>query len=109
MRHGDVNTALRLYAPKQWNPGHQLLTAHGIDCAGCAVGHGTAGAMAQTRLNLSGVSTLIVDSEQFTRGLVARMLRGFGMDPATQVADGAGAKQHLKHNVSDLILIDATL
>jgi CheY-like chemotaxis protein len=65
--------------------------------------------MAQTRLNLSGVSTLIVDSEQFTRGLVARMLRGFGMDPATQVADGAGAKQHLKHNVSDLILIDATL
>jgi CheY-like chemotaxis protein len=65
--------------------------------------------MAQTRLNLSGVSTLIVDSEQFTRGLVARMLRGFGMDPATQVANGEGAKQHLKHNVSDLILIDATL
>ncbi len=65
--------------------------------------------MGQARLNLGGVSTLLVDSEQFTRGLIARMLRGFGMDPATQVESGEAAMAHLRHNVADLIIVDAML
>lgn len=65
--------------------------------------------MGQPRLNLKGVSTLLVDSEQFTRGLIARMLRGFGMDAPTQCDKGEAARAHLKHNCPDLILIEAVL
>ena len=65
--------------------------------------------MGQARLNLKGVSTLLIDSEQFTRGLIARMLRGFGMDPAKQFENGESAKAYLKHNCPDLILVEAVL
>lgn len=65
--------------------------------------------MGQTRLNLKGVSTLLIDSEQFTRGLIARMLRGFGMDPAKQFENGETAKGYLKHNCPDLVLVEAVL
>lgn len=65
--------------------------------------------MGQARLNLKGVSTLLIDSEQFTRGLIARMLRGFGMDPAKQFENGETAKAYLKHNCPDLILVEAVL
>lgn len=65
--------------------------------------------MGQARLNLKGVSTLLIDSEQFTRGLVARMLRGFGMDPAKQFENGEAAKAYLKHNCPDLVLVEAVL
>jgi hypothetical protein len=37
----------------------------------------------QSRLNLRGATTLLVDSDAFTRGLIAQMLRGFGMDTPT--------------------------
>jgi len=65
--------------------------------------------MGQARLNLKGVSTLLIDSEQFTRGLIARMLRGFGMDPAKQFENGESAKIYLKHNCPDLVLVEAVL
>jgi CheY-like chemotaxis protein len=65
--------------------------------------------MGQARLNLKGVSTLLIDGEQFTRGLIARMLRGFGMDPAKQFENGETVKAFLKHNCPDLILVEAVL
>ena len=32
------------------------------------------------RINLSGVVALVADSDRYARGLVAQMLRGFGVD-----------------------------
>ncbi|HEY1837088.1 MAG TPA: response regulator [Rhizomicrobium sp.] len=64
--------------------------------------------MAQ-RLNLHGVTTLLVDSDHFTRGLIAQMLRGFEMDTPSVYETGAAAKAHLQHNYADLCLIEAVL
>ena len=65
--------------------------------------------MSQQRINLRGVTTLLVDSDQFTRGLVAQMLRGFGMDSPTVGEAGAHAKHHLTNHYADLIIIEAAL
>ncbi len=65
--------------------------------------------MGQTRLNLKSVTTLLVDSDQFTRGLVAQMLRGFGMDFPTLCETGTQAKHHLNHHYADLIIVEAAL
>lgn len=65
--------------------------------------------MAQARLNLRNVTTLLVDRDHFTRGLVAQMLRGFGMDSPTVAETGAQAKHHLMHHYADLCIIEAAL
>ncbi len=65
--------------------------------------------MAQPRLNLRGVSTLLVDSDHFTRGLIAQMMRGFEMDAPTVYETGAAAKAHLKDHYVDLCMIEAVL
>ncbi len=65
--------------------------------------------MAQLRLNLRGATTLLVDSDSFTRGLIAQMLRGFGMDSPTLYETGAAAKAHLKHHYADLCIVEAAL
>ncbi|HEY4942417.1 MAG TPA: response regulator [Rhizomicrobium sp.] len=62
--------------------------------------------MGQPRLNLKNVTTLLVDSDQFTRGLVAQMLRGFGMDFPTVCETGAQAKHHLMHHYADLCIFE---
>lgn len=63
--------------------------------------------MGQPRLNLKNVTALLVDSDQFTRGLVANMLRGFGMDPPTVCSTGAQAKNHLTNHYADLCIFEA--
>jgi len=65
--------------------------------------------MSQMRLNLHGVTTLLVDSDHFTRGLVAHMLRGFGMESPTVFSAGRDAKDYLKNHMADLILVEAVL
>ena len=65
--------------------------------------------MAQARLNLRNVTTLLVDRDHFTRGLIAQMLRGYGMDSPTAVETGAEAKHHLLHHYADLCIIEAAL
>jgi DNA-binding response OmpR family regulator len=65
--------------------------------------------VAQHRLNLHGVTTLLVDSDHFTRGLIAQMLRGFEMDAPTVYETGAAAKAHLQHHYSDLCIVEAVL
>lgn len=65
--------------------------------------------MSYTRINLRNITSLLVDSETYTRGLVAQMLRGFEMDPPTQVDRGAAAKAHLQHQCPDICLIEAVL
>ena len=63
--------------------------------------------MGQPRLNLKNVTTLLVDNDGFTRGLVAQMLRGFGMDPPAQCQTAAQAMHHLEHHYADLCIIEA--
>jgi CheY-like chemotaxis protein len=65
--------------------------------------------VAQPRLNLKGVTALVVDSDHFTRGLVTQMLRGFGIDTPGLCETGAAAKAFLQHNYVDLCLIEAVL
>jgi len=65
--------------------------------------------MAQLRLNLRGATTLLIDSDAFTRGLIAQMIRGFGMDSPTIYENGASAKAHLLHHYVDLCIIEAVL
>ncbi|MGH6870918.1 MAG: response regulator [Rhizomicrobium sp.] len=54
------------------------------------------------------MTTLLVDSDHFTRGLIAQMLRGFGMEPAAVYDSGRAAKAHLAHHVADLCILEAT-
>lgn len=65
--------------------------------------------MAQLRLNLKGVTSLLLDSDQFSRGLVASMLRGFGMDPPVIGQTGAEAMSYLSGNSIDLCIMEAML
>jgi len=63
--------------------------------------------MSHMRLNLRGVTTMIVDSDHFTRGLIAQMLRGFGTEPAAAYDTGKAAQAHLQHHYSDLCILEA--
>lgn len=63
--------------------------------------------MGQPRLNLKSVTTLLVDRDPFTRGLVAQMLRGFGMDPPMQCETAAQAMHHLENHYADLCIFEA--
>jgi CheY-like chemotaxis protein len=65
--------------------------------------------MAQARLNLKGVTALVVDSDRFTRGLVAQMLRGFGLDAPGVCETGADAISYLQHHYVDLCIMEAVL
>lgn len=65
--------------------------------------------MGQARLNLKGVTALVVDSDHFTRGLVVQMLRGFGLDAIAVCETGAAAMAHLQHNYIDLCIVEAQL
>ena len=63
--------------------------------------------MAQIRLNLRGVTTLIVDCDHFTRGLIAQMVREFGANPPVVCDSGKAAQAHLQHHYSDLCILEA--
>jgi CheY-like chemotaxis protein len=63
--------------------------------------------MGQTRLNLRGVTTLLVDSDHFTRGLIAQMVRGFGMEAPTVFDSGKAAQAHLLHHYPDICILEA--
>jgi CheY-like chemotaxis protein len=65
--------------------------------------------MAGARINFHNVTSLLVDSDGYTRGLVAQMLRGFGMDAPIQADNGAQAKTILTHQCPDLCIVEAVL
>jgi len=65
--------------------------------------------MTQSSLNLRGAVTLLVDSDHFTRSLVAHMLRGFGMDSPLTFDTGRAAKEYLKHHHADLCIVEGVL
>lgn len=65
--------------------------------------------MAQARLNLKGVTSLLLDSDQFSRGLIASMLRGFGMDQPVTGQTGADAMAYLGSHAVDICIVEAML
>ena len=65
--------------------------------------------MAQPRMNLKSVATLLVDSDRFTRGLVVQMLRGFKMDSPVVCDSGASAMEYLQQTAVDLCIMEAVL
>jgi DNA-binding response OmpR family regulator len=65
--------------------------------------------MGQPRLNLKNVSSLLVDRDHYTRGLIAQMLRGFRMDPPAFADNGEEAKKFLKENQPNICLIEGDL
>jgi CheY-like chemotaxis protein len=65
--------------------------------------------MVQPRVNLKSVSTLLVDSDRFTRGLIVQMLRGFRMDPPVVCDTGAAAKTEMLQHAVDLCIMESVL
>lgn len=65
--------------------------------------------MGQPRLNLRGVTTLLIDSDSFSRGLITAMLRGFGMDSPVAVGTAAAAIEFMRAHAVDLCIMEATL
>jgi len=62
--------------------------------------------MAQPRLNLKNVVALLADRDRFTRGLVAQMLRGFGVETVLIAKDGEEAKSLLAKNMPDICFFE---
>jgi len=63
----------------------------------------------QARLNLKGVNALVLDSDTFTRGLVTRMLRGFGVDSVSGYETGEEGLAYFQNNSVDLCIAEAML
>jgi CheY-like chemotaxis protein len=65
--------------------------------------------MSQPRLNLSKVHCLLADRDQFTRGLVARMLRGFGLRTIQTADKGEQARELILKETPDICFIEGAL
>lgn len=65
--------------------------------------------MSANKMNLSGVSALLVDSDRHAVAILIQMLRGLGLDAPTVVESGENAKLRLKNNLYDLCIIEAML
>src|SRR5690606_16314343 len=65
--------------------------------------------MPEPRLNLSKVKCVLADRDLFTRGLVAQMLRGFGMRSIQMANDGAQARDLIIKESPDVCIIEGAL
>jgi CheY-like chemotaxis protein len=65
--------------------------------------------MGQPRLNLKNIAGLLVDRDQFTRGLIAQMLRGFGIEKLMVATTGEEAKQMIMGNCPDICFVEGAL
>jgi CheY-like chemotaxis protein len=65
--------------------------------------------MSHARLNLGNVTSLLVDSDAYTRGLIAQMLRGFGMPSPTLAGTGKEAMELVRNEGPNLCIFEAVL
>jgi CheY-like chemotaxis protein len=65
--------------------------------------------MGQPRLNLKTIVALIVDRDPYARGLVAQMLRGFGISTILTADRGEEAKELLARHRPDITFIEGEL
>ena len=87
---------------------------HGLPASGAQARKGDA-RMAETdaasdnAIDLSAISTLIIDHDRFTRSLVVQMLRSFAMPEPALAGDGEAAQAYLKDHAVDLCICEAAL
>ena len=62
--------------------------------------------MGQARLNLKNIVALLVDRDPFARGLVAQMLRGFGISTILTADKGSEAVELLALNHPDITFVE---
>jgi CheY-like chemotaxis protein len=65
--------------------------------------------MSQSRLNLKNITALLADRDPFTRGLIAQMLRGFGIDDLLIASTGTEAKEMVLANRTDICFLEGAL
>ena len=65
--------------------------------------------MGQPRLNLKNITGLLVDRDAFTRGLIAQMLRGFGIEKLMVASTGQEAKEMIAGNCPDICFVEGAL
>src|SRR5581483_8979563 len=65
--------------------------------------------MSSQRANLTNATALLVDSDHFTRGIIAQMLRGFGLEAPVLLGTGKEAQDFLLHNYVDICIVEAML
>jgi len=65
--------------------------------------------MLKSKMKLSGVSALVVDSDRHAVNLLLQMLRGLGMDQPTVADTGEQALSLLKNHVYDLCIFESIL
>ena len=61
-----------------------------------------------TNIDLSGLQVLVVDDEEFYRGLVVRLLRSLSIEGIAEAVDGATALQALERR-PDLVILDVMM
>ena len=65
--------------------------------------------MLKLTINLSSMTTLIVDNDRFMRGLVGQILHGFGAEPAAVASSGEEAIRMMRAHAFDLCVVEAVL
>jgi DNA-binding response OmpR family regulator len=65
--------------------------------------------MSQACINVSGMTTLLADSDRFTRDITSQIMRGFGAEPCVLVNTGEEAISFLRDNCFDLCIFEAKL
>jgi CheY-like chemotaxis protein len=65
--------------------------------------------MSQACINLGGMTTLLADSDHFTRSITSQIMRGFGAEPCVLVDTGEEATECLLHSCFDLCILEAKL
>jgi DNA-binding response OmpR family regulator len=65
--------------------------------------------MSQACINVSGMTTLLADSDHFTRDITSQIMRGFGAEPCVLVNTGEEAISVLRDNCFDLCILEAKL
>ena len=61
------------------------------------------------KLNFAHIAALIVDSDQYSNGILSQILRGFALNKHTIVEHGEEAKQKLLNGHYDLMICEAAL
>jgi CheY-like chemotaxis protein len=68
-----------------------------------------AGAAVEERLNFSKITTLVVDGDRYSTGIVSQILRGFGLIHHLIAPTGAEAKKLLGSDKFDLMITECVL
>lgn len=63
----------------------------------------------EEKVNFTGISALVADSDRFCTSIIGQILRGFGLSRHVIVEAGEEAKKHLATNKYDLLITECIL